>query len=135
MINSGSQQPASAVAFMLDRVTGTQFVAPPPPVPPINPLLPPMVPPGRIWFYSLIHCWRAAVSYSCPSSWIQLQYSTPLINLQAPFGFAPPGLAFPFGGLMGLGMPIGLGVPPARGIPQGRGGSSSNSPSCLQCGH
>ena len=57
------------------------------------------------------------------------------INLQAPFGFAPPGLAFPFGGLMGLGMPIGLGVPPARGIPQGRGGSSSNSPSCLQCGH
>ena len=50
MINSGSQQPASGVAFMLDRVTGTQFVAPPPPVPPINPLVPPMVPPAGFGF-------------------------------------------------------------------------------------
>ena len=96
-------------------------MAPPPPVPTLNLLVPPMVPPAGFDFIppSIV----GGQQFPTPAPLLRFNFNTPpsLVNLQAPLVFAPPGQALPFGGLQGLGLPMGLGFPPAQGIPQGEG--------------
>ena len=105
---NGIPQPPPGMAIRVDRFTVTSAS----PMPPGNPGVPPMVPPG----FGYIPPFVGGQQFSAPAHapGFNLIPPPPMPNFQAPPGLAPQGLPLTLVGYQGLGMPMGMGIPPPQ---------------------